>query len=120
MKSKVNLLIVDDHIYFMETLIDLFEENGAHCIGVTNGAAALRQAEKKTFDAVLLDINMPHLNGVETLKKIKRNCEETVVIMMTAHKIDYLVREALAEGARAILKKPFDIDDILAVLKSEH
>ena len=119
MSFDINLLIIDDHSNFLETMIDLFEEKGVHCTGVTSGMAALRQIEKKSFDAILLDIKMPELNGVETFKKMKKYCKVPLVIMMTAHKVDHLIREALQEGAVGVLRKPFDINEVLNIIANK-
>ena len=106
MSLKTSLLVVDDHENFLVTMLDLLQEKGIDCIGAASGMEAIRQIEKRYFDAVLLDIKMPQLNGVETFKKIRQIRKNTIVIMMTAHKVDHLIQEALQEGVHGVLKKP--------------
>jgi DNA-binding NarL/FixJ family response regulator len=60
-----------------------------------------------------MDIKMPKMNGVETLKKIKIIRPDALVVMMTAYAVSDLVQDAIQEGARAVLYKPFDMDDVL-------
>ncbi len=69
------------------------------------------------FNKVLLDIRMPGLNGVETLRAIKAIDPRTKVIMMTAYTQNELVGEAMRNHALAVLPKPVDIDRLLALLK---
>ena len=72
---------------------------------------------KKThFDAIFMDIKMPGINGVQTFREVKKIDPEAAVIMMTAYSVEDLVKEALEEGAYAIVYKPFDIDKVVTLI----
>jgi CheY-like chemotaxis protein len=80
------------------------------------GVAALRQIASGRFDFVLLDYNMPGLNGVETLLEIKRQYPKIEVVMVTSTPDEDVAKKARACGAAAFLKKPFyptDIDTLM-------
>jgi len=66
---------------------------------------------------VFMDIKMPPMNGVEVFKKIKKISPNTFVMMMTAYAVEDLVQEALEEGAKGIMYKPLDIDNLLSIVK---
>src|SRR3954467_15559300 len=82
------------------------------------GVDALKQVRAAKFDLVLLDYNMPGLNGIETLSEIKRESPEVAVVMITSTPDEELTRKARSAGAAALLKKPFYPSDIDAVLHS--
>jgi DNA-binding NtrC family response regulator len=64
-----------------------------------------------------MDIKMPGINGVQTFREVKKIDPKAVVIMMTAYSVEELVKEALEEGAYAVVYKPFDIDKIVAIIE---
>ncbi|MEA2938940.1 MAG: hypothetical protein QOC56_2444 [Alphaproteobacteria bacterium] len=82
------------------------------------GIEALKQIASGRFDLVILDYNMPGLNGIETLSEIKRQYPRLGVLMMTSTPEQAVAEKARAAGAAAFLKKPFFPTDIDAVLYS--
>jgi DNA-binding NarL/FixJ family response regulator len=82
------------------------------------GVDALKQVRSGKFDLVILDYNMPGLNGVETLSEIKRESPQVAVVMITSTPDAEITRKARAAGAAALLKKPFYPSDLDAVLHS--
>jgi CheY-like chemotaxis protein len=82
------------------------------------GIEALKQIGSGRFDLVILDYNMPGLNGVETLSEIKRQYPRLGVVMMTATPDEAIAEKARKAGAAAFLKKPFYPSDIDAALYS--
>jgi CheY-like chemotaxis protein len=82
------------------------------------GIDALNQVRVGKFDLVILDYNMPGLNGIETLSEIKRESADVAVVMITSTPDEGITRKARVAGAAALLKKPFYPTDIDAVLHS--
>jgi two-component system response regulator HydG len=113
MSKKTKVLVVDDDIYFTEGLTDILTEKGYIAVAVNGGENALEKIKETSFDVILMDIRMPVMDGVETFKKIKKRSRSTAVIMMTAHSMDDLVRDALKEGAYGVLPKPLDIEQLM-------
>ncbi len=119
--GKTNILVVDDLRSIRLTLGGILEDNGYQVVTVEDGYQAIEAAGKTHFDAVFMDIKMPGINGVQTFREVKKIDPEATVIMMTAYSVEDLVKEALDEGAYAIVYKPFDIDRIIAIIeKSLH
>jgi DNA-binding response OmpR family regulator len=82
------------------------------------GVDALKQVRSGMFDLVILDYNMPGLNGIETLSEIKRESAQVAVVMITSTPDAEITRKAQVAGAAALLKKPFYPSDLDAVLHS--
>ena len=82
--------------------------------------AAIQKVKKTFFNVTFLDINMDKLNGIETLKQIKKISPKTIVIMMTGGARDNLLKEAIKENAYIILSKPFSSEVIANVIKEVY
>jgi DNA-binding NtrC family response regulator len=65
-----------------------------------------------------MDIKMPGINGVQTFREVKKSNPQAAVIMMTAYSVEDLVREALEEGAYAVVYKPFDMEHVVSIIES--
>ena len=104
--SKLRILIVDDEPNLLESFKIAFELKG-YAISITSGGReALQKCEDEFFDAVLLNIRMPEMDGLETLRHLKQLRPCQVVIMFTAHYSLESAREALRLGAYDYLEKP--------------
>jgi two-component system response regulator HydG len=115
--AKTNILVVDDLRSMRLTLGGILEDKGHNVVTVEDGYQAIEAVRKKHFDAIFMDIKMPGINGVQTFREVKKIDPKAVVIMMTAYSVEDLVKEAVEEGAYAIVYKPFDIDKIIATIE---
>ena len=84
MTGKARVLVVDDEVNLLKTLSDVLNRNGYEVAVAKDGPSALGLIEKNGFDIALLDIRMPHMNGVELLERIKARNPDVEVIIMTA------------------------------------
>ena len=112
------LLLVDDEPLILEVLREHFKAD-YDVETALNGADALGAVVRARPDVVLLDINMPRMNGIEVLRDIKQIDASIAVIMVTANEQIALAAEALTGGAFAYVPKPFDfryLDHMLASL----
>lgn len=114
---KARILIVDDDPGMTETLVDILSEMDYIVDAAGDGYEALEMISNMTFDVALMDIKMPGINGVETFKEVKKLSPSTKVIMMTAYAVEDLVKEALEEGAYAIIYKPLDLNKVLKTIE---
>jgi DNA-binding NtrC family response regulator len=105
--ARRRLLIVDDEPLILEVLSEHFKAD-YDVETALNGADALGAIVRARPDVVLLDINMPRMNGVEVLKDIKQIDDSIAVIMVTANEQVALAAEALRSGAFGYVPKPFD------------
>jgi DNA-binding NtrC family response regulator len=113
-KSKV--LIVDDEDVVREFLERFFVQKGMEVALAESGERAMELARREKFDLAFLDVRMPKLNGLETLKELKVISPDTTYVMMTGYAVDDLLREAERHGAASSIKKPFDINKLSTLL----
>lgn len=112
------ILIVDDEPLITEVLSEHFKSD-YEVETALSGTEALTAIVRQRPDIVLLDINMPRMNGVEVLRDIKQIDESIAVIMVTANEQIALAAEALKSGAFGYVPKPFDfryLDHMVAAI----
>ncbi len=114
--GKTNVLVVDDLRSIRLTLGGILEDEGHNVVTVEDGYQAIEAVRKTHFDAIFMDIKMPGINGVQTFREVKKIDSQALVVMMTAYSVEDLIREALEEGAYAVIYKPFDIERIIAII----
>jgi DNA-binding NtrC family response regulator len=112
MKQRTEILIVDDQVEVREVLrLSLMDK---YSIATAGGVEeALRYLELNSVKLVLLDIQMPKVDGITALEQIKKKYPGTEVIMVTAYSTLEIIREAVRLGAFGFIMKPFDIDVLL-------
>lgn len=106
----IKLLIVDDEKGLCDYLKNFFVARGHVVFTATNAEAALSIVKKEIPEIVFLDINMPDMNGLETLRLIKKASPQARVIMVTVSDDDDTREKAKALGADEFVRKPFTID----------
>lgn len=112
--SLFQILVVDDELDFLETIVKRLEKRKLEVVGVTNGEAAVEALSRGSFDIVLLDIKMPGgMDGIETLREIKRIQPLAEVILLTGHASVETSIEGMKLGAFDYLLKPVKFDDLL-------
>ena len=116
-KAKGRILIVDDEDHIRRVLGIMLDEAGYEPTAVESGEAAVEALSAEIYDAVLCDIRMPFMDGMEVLREIKRINPDTVVVMMTAFASVETAIEAMKQGAYDYISKPFKEDEILLVLE---
>ena len=108
----LKVLFVDDEIDFLETLMKRMKKRGIEVAGVGNGEQALDYLNQKSVDVVVLDVRMPGIDGIQTLREIKRIDPLMEVIMLTGHASIEVAIEGMELGAFDYLMKPADIDEL--------
>ena len=107
------VLVVDDELDFMETLVKRFERRGFEVTGVGSGREALELLGRKPYDIVILDVMMPGMDGIETLREIKLAWPRTQVILLSGHGGEELGMRGMAYGAYSYLLKPVSLSAIV-------
>lgn len=102
------VLVVDDNKINQLITKKIIVKNNYECCLVDSGMAALEILETTDFDIILMDINMPLMNGFETTKRLRQNGITTPVIALTAFDKDEIMEEALSAGMNDIIIKPFE------------
>ena len=109
-----NVLVVDDEEQFLKVFSQRLQGRGMKVDTANTGEEALERAKKKDFDAIILDMAMPGMSGIETLKRIKSENPDLQIIMLTGHGTVEKGVEAMKLGAGDFLEKPAGLDKILA------
>lgn len=111
--SKAKVLLVDDRVEFLNTLMERMRSRGYQAVGAGSGAEALEAVAGQSFDVVVLDMVMPVMDGIETLRRLRQAAPEVPVIVLTGYGTSEDVAQALALGARDYLVKPADLGMLL-------
>ena len=108
MSAKV--LLVDDEEDFLEILAERMEARGMEVSTTTSAEVALKMVQKQRFDAIVMDLLMPAMDGFKALKLFKQTSPEVKVILLTANVPQEKCREAIRLGAMAVIEKPADLN----------
>jgi len=112
MEAKV--LLVDDEQDFLETLSNRLEMRGLKVSAVTSGEQAISEARQQDYDAIVVDLAMPGIDGLETLKRIKADNPNAEIIMLTGHASVQSGVEAMKLGAGDFLQKPVELTELMS------
>ena len=118
MTEKV--LLVDDEEDFLEVMGERLAARGIEVTTSVSAEDALEQIDKDIFDAVVLDLQMPGMNGLDALKKIKERHPEIQVILLTGHATVEKGVEAIKLGAMDFVEKPADLSVLGEKIKKAH
>lgn len=116
--GNAHILIVDDELSMREFLSILMEREGYSATTAASAEAALSLLDGHCFDLVISDVNMPGLNGIGLLEKIKNLSPDTAVLMITAFSATEQAVEAMKFGAYDYIAKPFKVDEMKLLVKN--
>ncbi|AKT39659.1 sigma-54-dependent transcriptional regulator [Chondromyces crocatus] len=111
-----HVVVVDDKIAMAEMLADGLVDRGFSAVAVATGAQALAQIEAEPVDALVTDLRMPGMDGVELLAAARRAAPDLPVIVMTAYGAVDTAIESIRRGAYHYLTKPFKLDELIVYL----
>jgi DNA-binding NtrC family response regulator len=111
--KKMKMMLVDDEERFLSTTKKLLGKKGYDVVTATSGAEALEKIRVQNIHVVILDVKMPGMDGITTLKEIKRQFPLIEVIMLTGHATIESAVDGLKSGAIDYLTKPADINEII-------
>jgi two-component system OmpR family response regulator len=118
--AKATVLLVDDEQDFTATLSERLESRGMSVDVASSGPEAIEKARARTYDALVLDLAMPGMDGIETLKRLLAENPDLQVILLTGRATVRKGVEAMASGAMEVLEKPADINLLLAQIEKAH
>ncbi len=116
--NNTKILVVDDQKGIRLTLSAIMEHQGYDVTEVEDGYQAIEAVANNSFDVVFMDIKMPGINGVQSFREIKKISPGSAVVMMTGFSVEDLEKEALDEGARTVIYKPFQVEKVLSLVES--
>ncbi len=111
------LLLVDDEEVFSSNMAKLLTSRGYRVATASGGEAALRQLIAAEFDVVVLDLKMPGMDGLATLREIKKRGLDTEILILTGHGEVDSALEATRLGAYDYLTKPCEVEELVAKIE---
>ena len=112
------IMLVDDEAAFVETMAKRLATRNIETVTALSGEEGLEKLKSnQNLDVIILDIKMPGIDGMETLKKIKKVSPLTEVIMLTGHASIQLAIDGMKLGAHDFLMKPCDIEELVTKVK---
>jgi DNA-binding NtrC family response regulator len=115
MKEKV--LLIDDEQDFIDVLADRMRNRGMDVSATTSPVEALDKVDEESYDAVILDLMMPEMDGLEALIRLREKNPDLQIILLTGHASVEKGIEAMKLGAMDFLEKPIDIQALNAKIK---
>ncbi len=111
------ILLVDDEVVFTKNMSKLLTNRGYHVTAVNSGDSAVRSLQEQGFDVIVLDLKMPGMDGIATLKEIKKLGLFTQTLILTGHGSIDTALEAIKLGAYDYLTKPCEIDELVTKIE---
>jgi len=118
--EKFKMLVVDDETDFLETIVKRLKARNIEVAGVESGSQALEALDRQDFDVVILDVKMPGMDGIETLREIKKKKPFTEVIMLTGHASVESGIQGMQLGAFDYVMKPVALDELLEKVRQAY
>jgi two-component system chemotaxis response regulator CheY len=118
-RAARTILIVDDSSTIRQQTRTLLEGHGFRIVEATNGAEGLEEATKARFDLILVDVNMPVMNGLEMISHVRKlpDYQKTPIFVLTTESSGDTVRQGKAVGATAWVVKPFKADVLVPAIR---
>jgi DNA-binding NtrC family response regulator len=111
------VLLVDDETEFTDTLSQRLTHRGLQVDTAANGREALEKIKHARYDAIILDLRMPEMDGIETLKRLQTEDPDVQILLLTGHATVQAGIEAVREGAMEVLEKPADIQKLMLLIE---
>ena len=118
MQQALRVLLIDDEVEFVSTLVERLQLRQFDCDGVTNGVEAADLIRRKSFDVVVLDVKMPGASGFEVFQELRRLDPSLPIVLLTGHGSKEDAEEGKRAGAYDYLMKPIDIESLIAVMQA--
>jgi two-component system, OmpR family, response regulator len=115
--EQFKVLVVDDEPDFLETIVKRLKRRNISASGVDSGKKALEVVEQESFDVVVLDVLMPGMDGIETLRLMKKKKPFMEVIILTGHASVESGLQGMQLGAFDYVMKPADLDELIEKIR---
>lgn len=117
---NARILFIDDEEDFVQVVAERLRNRGIDVDTAYSGPAGLTKVREHTYDAVLLDLAMPGMDGIETMKRLLERDPQMQIIILTGHGSVSAGVEAIKQGATDFVEKPADIDTLVDKLSEAH
>lgn len=119
MNAKIvrrKILIIDDEVDLLVLVKEILEEKGYQVFCAANGADGIRLNKRENPDLIILDVHMPGMDGIKTLRRIRKHDSDVRVVFMTSDSDPDLIRDTAALDVSEYLSKPFDNEQLVRVV----
>jgi DNA-binding response OmpR family regulator len=113
MVISYKILIVDDEEPIRNFMASFFSKHGHRCQTAKDGIEALEKIKKNSFNSAVIDIVMPHMDGITLTKELRKLYPDLPLMIMTGNADEHSAELAIAAGAREFIKKPFSLDELI-------
>ena len=113
----MKILVVDDDLRIVKTTCDILRIKGHEPLAAHSGEEGVEKVRNDRPDCVLMDIKMPGISGVESMKRMQEIVPGLPVVLVSAYAAEDLIAEAKRSGAYACLYKPLEMDNLFQVLE---
>lgn len=113
----MHILIVDDELEFLELMTNRLQKRGFTVVTCSSGESALEAIGKEAFDAMVLDVKMPGMDGIEVLQRVKQGQPDLPVLLLTGHASVEAAMTGVESGAADYLLKPVPFNDLVVRLQ---
>ncbi len=115
--DTLRVLLVDDEVEFLEPMRVRLQRRGVSCETAESGEQALEKARQQPFDCAVVDVKMPGMDGLELLRRLRREFPGMAVVLLTGHASVELGVRGMELGAFEYLLKPVDLDELLDTVR---
>jgi len=110
------ILLIDDEPKLLDLMKDVLEEEKYHVFCASSGSDGILLNEQKNPDLILLDLRMPEMDGIETLRNIRKNDDKVRVVILTGYGCPDTIRDAADLNVSEYLSKPFENEDLVSII----
>ena len=110
------ILVIDDELDLLSLLMGVLTDEGYQAFSAANGADGVRLNELENPDLIILDLRMPEMDGIETLRNIRKQDDKVKVVILTGYGSPDTIRDAADLNVSEYLSKPFDNEQLLRVI----
>lgn len=115
---SINVLLVEDDIDLASTVVDYFELEDLYCDHAANGVQGLSLIEANEYQVIILDLNLPKMDGLSVCQRVRENSDDTPILMLTARDSLNDKVAGFDAGTDDYLVKPFEIEELLVRVKA--
>jgi len=116
--SRARILVADNHQNVREVMSNLLEMLGIEAIPCTGGEQVLQMVDCDNYDAVISDVVMPEMGGLDLASRLRERKPKLPVIMMSSYASETLEEEARSRGAVGLVSKPFKLEAVTRLLEA--
>ncbi len=120
MTSRIRVLLIDDETVFVDSLTKVLTRRGFRVQSASDGLKALELLTNEIFDVLVLDMRMPVMDGIATLKAIRERDALIPVVVLTGNPNMKQLAEALKEGAADVVLKPCPVDMLVSCIENAY